>query len=71
MTDAEPANPVAERKPGEQAKTNNSVEAKDAFGAPRPDTEWTREAMESQMLTPGFNGSDDQVKKERAKDLKE
>ncbi|WP_147438898.1 hypothetical protein [Roseovarius spongiae] len=67
----EPANPVAERKPGEMARTDNAVESKDAFGEPRPDTEWTRESMESEMRTPGFDGPTDKVKKERARDFKE
>lgn len=67
----QPANPVAERASAETAHPANSVEAKDVFGAPRPDTDWTREAMATKSGTPGFDGVDDKVKKERADDFKE
>ncbi|MEL7257930.1 MAG: hypothetical protein AAFN80_08800 [Pseudomonadota bacterium] len=68
--DNELAKPVAERKPGESAKPSNNVTAKDAFGAPRNDPEWTREAMEAKMRKPGFEGTEDKVHEEQAKDLK-
>lgn len=68
--DNEPAKPVAERKPGEPAKPGNKVTAKDAFGAPRNDPDWSREAMEAKMKKPGFAGTKDKVHEEQAKDLK-
>ncbi|MEO1140287.1 MAG: hypothetical protein AAFW87_12615 [Pseudomonadota bacterium] len=67
----DPAKPVAEREPGETARPDNGVKAKDSFGAPRPDKEWTREAMATQTAKPSLSGSRDRVVKEQVKDLKE
>jgi len=63
----EPATPLAERTPGETAKPNNEVKAKDVFGAPKPDPEWTPEAIRTQTRKPSLEGTDDEVKKEQRK----
>jgi len=66
----EPANPAAERVPGESAKPGNRVKAKDAFGAARPDLDWTPEAIQSQTRQPSFGGAGDEVRKEQIKETK-
>lgn len=67
----EPARPEADREPGEQARTDNTVAAKDAFGAPRKDAAWSREAITTQTVKPALDGSDDTVRKEQAKNVKQ
>ena len=65
-----PARPMVERKPGDVAHAGNTVPAKDAFGAPRQQTEWSREAISVQRGTPGFDGVNDRIKSARAADFK-
>lgn len=65
-----PANPVAEREPGEMARTDNTVKARDAFGAPRMETGWTPEAIASKTRRPSFEGAEDAVVKEHSGKLK-
>lgn len=67
----EPPKPEAERQPGEKARTDNTVEAKDPFGAPRKDQTWSREAITTETVRPSFGGSDDEVTKEQAKKAKQ
>ena len=66
----DPAKPLAEREPGETAHTANSVAAKDPFGAPKPDAEWTPEAIKTVTRKPSLGGADDKVNKEQAKNNK-
>ena len=72
VTDAERASatPAQEREPGEHAKPSNKVAAADAFGKPRMDAEWTREAIVTNTRKPSFGGADDRVKSELSKDYK-
>ena len=66
----EPAKPAAEREPVETATPVNDVRAKDAFGAPRKDAGWTREAIEMKTVKPSFDGPGDDVTDELAKNHK-
>ncbi|WP_294621497.1 hypothetical protein [uncultured Roseovarius sp.] len=66
----DPPKPVAEREPGQTAHTANNVKAKDPFGAPKPDAEWTPEAIKTVTRKPSLGGADDKVKQEQAKDSK-
>ena len=63
----EPETPTADREPGETAKPSNEVAAKDAFGAPKNDPEWTRDAIAMKTRKPSFGGADDDVTDELAK----
>lgn len=63
----EPEKPEAEREPGETAKPTNEVKPRDAFGAPKADAGWTREAIAMKARKPSFGGADDPVTDELAK----
>ncbi|MEQ9259854.1 MAG: hypothetical protein RIG84_12250 [Roseovarius sp.] len=51
----EPPTPLSEREPGESAKTGNPVKARDAFGRPRNETEWSREAIATTREKPALD----------------
>lgn len=71
MNAADPATPQAEIEPGEQARTDNDVKARDAFGKPRTKTEWSREAITTHTTRPTLDGPDDDVAQEHARKLKQ
>ena len=62
----DPATPVSEREQGETANTSNSVKAKDAFGKPRNETQWTRESISAHNAKPALD-TDGKVAKEQAR----
>lgn len=51
----DPATPLSERKQGESAKTGNPVKARDAFGKPRAETGWSREAISTTRGKPALD----------------
>ncbi len=65
-----PETTVAERKIVETAKPTNAVSAKDAFGAPKNDPAWTREAIAITSRKPSFEGSGDNLTDELAEQHK-
>lgn len=64
--DNDPATPVPEREQGETAKAGNSVKAKDAFGKPRNETQWTREAISAHNAKPALE-TDGKTAREQAR----
>ncbi|MEQ8292189.1 MAG: hypothetical protein RIA08_08285 [Roseovarius sp.] len=64
--DNDPATPVPEREQGETANTSNAVKAKDAFGKPRNETQWTRESISAHNAKPSLE-TDGKTAKEQAR----